>query len=121
MLFSNFPIFSFLNLLLRREIRISTLTVTSIPTSKAKANCCYFCPAFLLSRVKVLPPKRTEELSILLNFSSCPNWSPLLFSFFWSGDVLVPAVLVETLLDMTVAAAAWLATGYCKEQKDIRH
>lgn len=32
----------------------------------------------------------------------------------------MPAVLVETLLDMTAAAAAWLANDYCKEQKDIR-
>lgn len=31
----------------------------------------------------------------------------------------MPAVPVETLLDMTVvAAAAWLANGYYKEQKD---
>lgn len=29
-------------------------------------------------------------------------------------------VLVEILLDKTAAAAAWLANGYCKAQKDIR-
>lgn len=31
------------------------------------------------------------------------------------------AVLVETLLDTTVAAAAWLANGCCKEQNYIGH
>lgn len=33
----------------------------------------------------------------------------------------MPAVLVEPLLDRTVAAAVWLANGYCKEQKVKRH
>lgn len=31
------------------------------------------------------------------------------------------AVLVEPLLDRTVAAAVWLANGYCKEQRVKRH